>query len=90
MIRAYLGWALVRVGYWLRPYDMLADRRRWFWQPAMRCGLPPSIAAAVQRAVVERMVCHHCGRLPEADGDHSCTCPHPDETCPDHTKPDKP
>jgi hypothetical protein len=28
--------------------------------------------------------CHHCARLPEADGDHSCTCPHPDETCPDH------
>jgi hypothetical protein len=26
------------VGYWLRPYDMLADRRRWFWQPAQRCG----------------------------------------------------
>jgi hypothetical protein len=30
-------WAVVRAGYWLRPYDMLADRRRWRWQPAQRC-----------------------------------------------------
>lgn len=29
-----------RVGYWVRPYDMLADRRRWFWQPRQPCGLP--------------------------------------------------
>lgn len=28
-------------GYVLRPYDQLADRRRWRWQRAQRCGLPP-------------------------------------------------
>lgn len=33
-----LKWAAVRVGYQLRPYDMLADSRRWFWQPRQRCG----------------------------------------------------
>ena len=35
------------VGYWVRPYDMLADRCRWRWRPRQRCGwsyglgLPP-------------------------------------------------
>lgn len=29
--------------YWLaayavRPYDVIADRRRWFWQPRTPCG----------------------------------------------------
>ena len=38
VVRAYVGWYLAAVGYWIRPYDMLADRRRWFWQPAARCG----------------------------------------------------
>ncbi|AGL13851.1 hypothetical protein [Actinoplanes sp. N902-109] len=33
-----LKWALVRAGYVVRPYDMLADRRRWFWQSRQRCG----------------------------------------------------
>ena len=23
--------------YWIRPYDMLADQRRWFWQPGQPC-----------------------------------------------------
>lgn len=31
--------------------------------------------------------CRHCGRLPEADGDHSCTCPYSDAECPDHPAP---
>jgi hypothetical protein len=31
-------WALGRVGYWIRPYDMLADRRRWRWQARTKCG----------------------------------------------------
>lgn len=26
------------VGYVIRPYDMLADRRRWWFQPRQRCG----------------------------------------------------
>ena len=38
MIAAWLKWWLRRVGYVVRPYDMLADRRRWFWQPRARCG----------------------------------------------------
>lgn len=29
-------------------------------------------------------ICRHCGALPEADGDHSCPCPHSDQNCPDH------
>lgn len=32
---------LVALGYWMRPYDMLADRRRWRWQRPAACGLPP-------------------------------------------------
>jgi hypothetical protein len=34
---AWLKWAIQRVGYVMRPYDMLADRRRWAWQPRERC-----------------------------------------------------
>lgn len=26
-----------QVSYAIRPYDMLADRRRWFWQPRTPC-----------------------------------------------------
>lgn len=33
----YLVWALGRLGYMVRPYDMLADKRRWFWQPRQPC-----------------------------------------------------
>ena len=32
-------WWWTRLGYALRPYDLLTDRRRWFWQPRQRCGL---------------------------------------------------
>jgi hypothetical protein len=32
-------WALRhRLSYWLRPYDMLADARRWRWQRPEPCG----------------------------------------------------
>lgn len=48
----WLRWAARRVGYWLRPYDMLADRRRWFWQPRQRCGLPVD----TPRFVVDQLV----------------------------------
>lgn len=30
--------ALVMAGYWVRPFDMLADRRRWRWQRPTPCG----------------------------------------------------
>lgn len=33
-----LAWALHRVGYVIRPYDVIADRRRWVWQPRTPCG----------------------------------------------------
>lgn len=40
MIRA---WYEIKACWWwlayvVRPYDMLADRRRWFWQPRTPCG----------------------------------------------------
>lgn len=35
---AEVVWAARRVGYWVRPYDMLADARRWRWRPRQRCG----------------------------------------------------
>jgi hypothetical protein len=38
IVAAYIRWAVARVGYWIRPYDMLADRRRWWLQPRQRCG----------------------------------------------------
>ncbi len=30
-------WVARRVGYWIRPYDMRADARRWRWQARQRC-----------------------------------------------------
>jgi hypothetical protein len=33
-----VSWAWTAAGYFIRPYDTLADRRRWRWQPAARCG----------------------------------------------------
>lgn len=38
MTRAWVTWALHRIGYQVRPYDMIADRRRWFFQPRTPCG----------------------------------------------------
>jgi hypothetical protein len=40
--RAELVHALASLGYWIRPYDMLSDRRRWVWQPrtCCTCGRP--------------------------------------------------
>jgi|SoimicmetaTmtHAB_FD_contig_31_6904045_length_1456_multi_4_in_0_out_0_3 hypothetical protein len=38
MIRAYVTWAWHRIGYVIRPYDVLADRRRWWFQPRTPCG----------------------------------------------------
>ena len=35
---AEVRYAASSLGYWVRPYDMLADRRRWRWQPRQRCG----------------------------------------------------
>ncbi len=37
-VGAYLLGAFWRVAYVIRPYDMLADRRRWFWQARQKCG----------------------------------------------------
>lgn len=34
---AEVRWVVDAIGYKIRPYDMLADRRRWFWQPRERC-----------------------------------------------------
>jgi hypothetical protein len=33
----YLRWTFIQLGYYVRPYDMSADRRRWFWQSAQQC-----------------------------------------------------
>lgn len=36
----FLGWAEYtrrNLGYRIRPYDVIADRRRWFWQPRTLC-----------------------------------------------------
>jgi hypothetical protein len=29
----------------------------------------------------QQLVCDHCGALPDADGDHTCPCPHTDAEC---------
>lgn len=37
-LAAEVAYLAARIGYAVRPYDMLADRRRWCWQPRTRCG----------------------------------------------------
>lgn len=37
-VRIEVRHGLIMAGYWVRPYDMLLDRRRWRWQPAGLCG----------------------------------------------------
>jgi hypothetical protein len=32
-----IRYAIECVGYWIRPYDMLADARRWRWQRRAPC-----------------------------------------------------
>lgn len=67
-VRAWWRWHLAgllglpaRIGYWARPYDMLADRRRWRWQPPTPCGrqrlveLPPAERASLVAAVREML-----------------------------------
>lgn len=34
--------------------------------------------------IVRDVPCHHCGSLPDEDGDHSCPCPNPDGGCSEH------
>lgn len=36
-IWAWIHGTAVQAGYVIKPYDMLSDRRRWFWQPRTRC-----------------------------------------------------
>lgn len=36
-----LRWCAVTAGYLIRPYDMLEDRRRWFWQSRTYCSRYP-------------------------------------------------
>lgn len=48
----------------------------------------PAGGDAALRARVEAVLtdsCHHCGRMPEADGDHTCLCPMPNSECLLHT-----
>lgn len=49
---AEVCWVATGVGYAVRPYDMLADARRWFWQPRARCGWP----AGISRSTVDDVV----------------------------------
>lgn len=54
--RARLGYwhaVLVCWGYHVRPYDMVADRRRWFWQKPTRCG---AALTRAQLAAIEAWV----------------------------------
>ena len=64
------------------------------WSAHVAEALAPLIAererVAAERALapawkVLLRACHHCGRLPDEDGDHSCTCPTSDSECLLHT-----
>lgn len=41
-------------------------------------------APAPPSATGGSFVCHHCGTAGKNLEDHTCSCPHPDEACPDH------
>ena len=62
-VRAWVRWWIVgplrclpeTVEWWLRPYDFVADTRRWRWQQPAPCGrmLPPDLRAALTEAARE-------------------------------------
>jgi hypothetical protein len=41
--------AAVLAGYWLRPYDDLADARRWRWQRRHPCQFGDGLPAVLER-----------------------------------------
>jgi hypothetical protein len=49
-----------QLGYWIRPYDPLADARRWRWRPAQPCGrhVSADLAAAMARGIRETSPTH--------------------------------
>lgn len=49
IVASIATWA-ENLGYLVRPYDMLADRRRWFWQPRQPCARSPE-ALAIGRQI---------------------------------------
>jgi hypothetical protein len=53
-VSRFLAWA----SYWIRPYDMIGDRRRWVWQPRMRCGFG-NLTAADAEALTEAARAFH-------------------------------
>lgn len=89
-MRAWAMWAWYHISYLLRPYDMLADRRRWLWQPRQQCGfwggeLAPDRIVRLCREEQPRCCSKHIapGEGPgwcinaDADGGESCCgeCP---------------
>lgn len=48
------------VGYWLRPYDMLADRRRWWWQERHPCQHSDGLLAVLRWWEEEHGDCPVC------------------------------
>lgn len=46
---------------------------------AREAALEAGINALIEAA------CHHCGKQPEQDGDHTCDCPNTDSECLEHT-----
>jgi hypothetical protein len=46
-VAAYARW----LGYKVRPFDMLADRRRWFWQRPAPCAYLDPRTAALREAI---------------------------------------
>lgn len=60
---AWVRWAATRVGYWLRPYDMLADSRRWCWQPRQRCAV--IVPQGCQGADFSKLLAHLDANLRE-------------------------
>lgn len=73
--------ALVMLGYWVRPYDMHLDRRRWRWERSGRqrsyAALAPSPAllAAVREHVAAERATRGLDEPTECGGCESALCP---------------
>lgn len=60
--------ARAALSYWIRPYDMLADRRRWRWQPRTPCGSEAWVSApAATQETLQRLVEAHESRITNHD-----------------------
>jgi hypothetical protein len=64
----WLVWSAKRVGYWVRPYNGVVDRRVWWWQVAGVYRRQRAAAVRIARVVAEREYGRTCADRDDRSG----------------------